>query len=167
MKKFILSLTAIIISATFCGCSNDETPPISRERTMLIQRLFESMKKGSRSTITARAEKLQKLNPADTYLNYILETQTANTYIIHAQKAINSGHDRLALEILAQGLNKHPMNSILQREHDNLQLLLETEQSLLKGELNFIPAKLKNIPVHGPSLVRLMQAKNIPMQNNN
>ena len=166
MKKFLLTITIIFLCVVFCGCSNDETPPISRERTTLILRLFESMKKNDRATTIARAEKLQKLAPSNTYINYILETQTANIYIIHAQKALNNHDEKLALEILAQGLNKHPMNQIMQREYDNLKLLLDTENAIKKGELKSIPANLKNIPVYGPRLTRKMQQKNIPAEKN-
>lgn len=162
MKKFLLYIFAILLSAMFYGCSNDtETPPLSRERTQLVQGLFDSLAKGDKNSVMAKAEKLQQLNPGNAYILFVIETMTANTYIVHAQKALDDGHDKLALNILAKGLQKHPLNRALQTQHNQLKLLLDIEQGLKSGELVNIPQNLSQIPVYGPRLIKKMQSKNM------
>ena len=165
MKKFILFVFVILSLTTFCGCMDEgETPPLSLERTNLIQRLFASLEKGDKAAAVAQTEKLQTMLPDNAYCAQVLETLTANTYIVHAQKAINDGHDALALEILDKGIRKHPMNRILINQYNQLKLICDIETSLKKGEFKAIPRNLYSIPVYGVRLVKKMQSKNIPIE---
>ena len=141
-----------------------ETPPLSLERTNLIQRLFASLEKGDKAAAVAQTEKLQTMLPDNAYCAQVLETLTANTYIVHAQKAIDDGHDALALEILDKGIRKHPMNRILINQYNQLKLICDIETSLKKGEFKAIPRNLYSIPVYGVRLVKKMQSKNIPIE---
>lgn len=164
MKYFIATIFAAA-ALVFCGCSDtEETPPLSRERTQLILRLFHGLEEKDKASTVARAEKLQKILPGNTYLNYVLEVQTANTYITFAQKALDERHDKLALEILSKGLQKHPLNRVLQTQYNNLLLLSDIEKALAAGELKSIPQNLQKIPQYGPYLVRKMREKNIPVE---
>lgn len=168
MKKHIIFIISTLCAAIFCGCSdNGETPPLSRERTQLILRLFESMEKGDKTAIITRAEKLKKIMPDNEYVNYVLETQVANTYIIYAQKALDDGHEKLALQILEKGLQKHPLNRTLQTQYNQLKMLSDIENAIDSGKFNLIPAKLQQIPKYGPRLVKKMQSKNIPAEPEN
>lgn len=165
MKKIILYTFAVVSAAVICGCSdNGETPPLSRERTQLVQGLFDSLEKGDKNAVMTRAEKLQQLAPDNAYLLLVLETMTANTYIVYAQKALDEGHEKLALDILAKGLQKHPLNRSLQNQYNQLKLLCDIEQGLKSGELAVIPRNLAQIPVHGPELIKKMQSKNMKLE---
>lgn len=165
MNKFIFLILATFSVTMFCGCSEEQdVPPLSLERTNLIQRLFVSLDKGDRSAAVSQAEKLQKMMPDNAFGSHVLETLTANTYIIHAQKAIDEGHEPLALEILAQGLRKHPMNRILIKEYNNLKTVCDIENALKKGEFAVVPLNLYAVPVYGPRLIKKMQLKNIPIE---
>ena len=165
MKKYTFIIFSILCTAIFCSCSNDrETPPLSRERTQLILRLFESLEKGDKTAVITRAEKLKKVLPDNDYIGYVIETQIANTYITHAQKAINEGHEKLALKILEKGLQKHPLNRTLQTQHAQLKMLCDIENAVNSGKLTAVPANLQQIPQYGPILVKKMQAKNIPLE---
>ena len=168
MKNIIFLFLTTLSMTMFCGCSEEqETPPLSLERTKLIQRLFVSLDKNDRIAAVSQAEKLQKMMPNNTFGSNVLETLTANTYIIHAQKALDEGHEPLALEIMEQGLRKHPMNRILIKEYNNLKTLCDIETALLKGELAVAPKSLYSIPVYGPRLIKKMQLKNIPIERKN
>ena len=168
MKKYIILIISTLWTATFCGCAdNGETPPLSRERTQLILRLFKSMEKDDKTAVITRAEKLKKIMPNNDYINHVLETQVANTYIIYAQKALNDGHEKLALQILEKGLQKHPLNRALQTQYNQLKMLLDIENALNNGKFNLIPAKLQQIPQYGPLLMKKMQSKNIPAEPEN
>lgn len=165
MKKVILYISATLLFAYLCGCSNDnETPPLSRERTQLVQGLFESLAKGDKRAVATRAEKLQQLAPDNAYILLVLETMTANTYIVHAQKALDEGHEKLALNILKKGLQKHPLNRALQTQYNQLKMLCDIEAKLNSNELAEIPKNLSQIPLHGPRLVKKMQSKNIKLE---
>lgn len=162
MKKITSAIFTITLLITCCSCSdNSETPPLSRERTMLIQRLFKSLEKNDKASAVTQAEKLKQLAPGNSYINYVLEVQTANTYIKYAQQAIDEGHEKLALDILSKGLQKHPLNRALQTQYNQLKLLLDIEQGLKSGELVNIPQNLSQIPVYGPRLIKKMQSKNM------
>lgn len=165
MKKFTYLIIAILALTTFCGCMDEpEAPPLSLERTNLIQRLFASLEKGDRAAAISQAEKLQELLPDNSYCEQVRETLTANTYIIHAQKAIDEGHEKLALEILEKGLQKHPTNRILINQLKHFKTVLNIETALKKGEFKVIPLDLYSVPVYGVRLIRKMQAQNIPIE---
>ena len=165
MKKIAFLIFTTFLLTVFCGCTDEsEVPPLSLERTNLIQRLFKSLEKGDRSAAVSQAEKLQKMMPENAFSSQVLETLTANTYITHAQKAIDEGHDPLALEILEQGLRKHPMNRILIKEYNNLKTVCDIENALKKGEFSVVPRSLYSVPVYGPRLIKKMRAKNIPIE---
>lgn len=165
MKKITLYIFAILLVSVLCGCSdNSETPPLSRERTQLVQGLFDSLAKGDKSAVMTRAEKLQQLAPGNAYILLVIETMTANTYINYAQKALDEGHEKLALDILSKGMQKHPLNRSLQTQYNQLKLLCDIEQGLKSGELVNIPQNLSQIPVYGPRLVKKMQSKNMKLE---
>lgn len=165
MKRSIYAIAAIALSVIFCGCMEEpEAPPLSLERTELIQRLFVSLKKNDKAAAISQTEKLQKLMPGNSFCSHVLETMTANTYIIHAQKAIDEGHETLALNILEQGLRKHPMNHILINQYKNFKLICDIENALAKGDFRQIPVALYSVPEYGVRLIKKMQAKNIPVE---
>ena len=155
MKYITIFAISILSVSMLCSCGKgDETPPLSRERTQLIIRLFDSMEKNDKSSILSRAEKLKKLAPDNLYINHIIEVQTANTYLVHAQKALDEGHETLALQILEKGIQKHPLNRTLQNEYKNLQILIDTEKAVNQGKFENIPDNLKQVPTYGPQLVK-------------
>lgn len=165
MKKFSYLIIALLALTTFCGCMDEpEAPPLSLERTNLIQRLFASLEKGDRAAAVSQAEKLQNMMPDNNFSSQVLETLTANTYIVHAQKAIDEGHEKLAVQILEKGLQKHPTNRILINQLKHFKTVLDIETALKKGEFKVIPLDLYSVPVYGVRLIRKMQAQNIPIE---
>ena len=168
MKKIAFSILTTLLLTVFCGCMDEpEAPPLSLERTNLIQRLFKSLEKGDKSAALTQAEKLHNMMPDNNFSSQVIEMLTADTYIIHAQKAIDEGHEPLALEIMEKGLRKHPMNRILIKEYNNLKTVCDIENALKKGQFAVVPLSLYSVPVYGPRLIKKMQAKNIPVERKN
>lgn len=164
MKHIFITTLFAAVFILISGCSKEQdTPPLSLERSYLTLRLFSSLEKDDRNSAYEQAEKLQKLFPDNEYLNIVAENQIANTYLIAAQKELDNGNDLAALKILERGISKYPVNRPLQQQHKNLKLLLEIDLALKNNKLNAIPNDLDSVPVHGPQLVKKMQSKNIPM----
>lgn len=135
-----------------CG-SEDEAPPLSMERTNLMIRMFESMDKGDYESALLQAEKLQVMNPGNSYLTQVRETMQANLGVVEAQKVLDLGKLERAQTMLQNGVKKYPLNQNLQLELKRINALLAFREQLvlylksdLQAELPATPEELSSIP---------------------
>ncbi len=106
-----LLLLSILVAA-LAGCGrNHPAPPM--ERSELVLRFFRSMETGNAAAASEQGKKLQVMDSGNAYLEKLIAIQQSNTYLMRAQKALNSGNAKAALKILDEGLRKFPMNNTL------------------------------------------------------
>ncbi len=136
MKTMYYCIAAVLL-LTVSGCGRKEHQPPPLERTQLVFRFFNSMRKGDAVAASSQGRKIQELSGSDG-IDKLVVVQESNVYVARAQSALNAGRLNDAIRVVDEGIRHYPLNRTLLQ---------------LRGRLR----SLRN----GPALLRAMrEAKN-------
>lgn len=118
----ILFLAGLLFLTVSCR-QEPERPPIPRNRSELLLRLFDNLQQKNYPAALAQIEKLEAESPDSGYLKELRELLTVNACIAEAQTALNKGDLNKAIQTVATARNKLPFNRQLEAAEEDLTLL--------------------------------------------
>ncbi len=129
-------LASVVCCLLLCGCAREDggDADLRMEWVHLVIRMFHSMDSGDGAAAAEQAKKLQALDPENTYLITIMDTQRGNALIGKAQKLLDSGRLDEAIAVLEEGRRGMPFYGRIGQEIRRLRLLAVLQDAVRSYE---------------------------------
>ena len=126
----ITSITALFALLLLCGCGNNDTAEPPTASCELMIRFFSSMRKADHASAVQQGVKLYALDNSQDAVIQLVMLEQANQYVTQAQKHLNKGNLKAAVEVLAEGMRNYPENKNLPLYHRKVRQLRNVKSLL-------------------------------------
>ncbi len=116
-KIITFAVLGVSISMLLSGCGEKKSRTAPSSRNQLVIRLFQSLDEKEYAAATEQARKLRALDPGNPYFDVIITRQQSNICTVKAQKQLDSGDYKGALETLEKGVKEFPLSQQLKEAH--------------------------------------------------
>lgn len=130
MKNIFRNLPLLLaVAALAAGCEKEHPAPPTASTELLV-RFFGSMRKGDHKSAVQQGIKLYALDNSQENIIQLVMLEQANEYVVQAQRALNTGNLKAALDVLKAGMKAYPDNRTLPQAYRRV-LQLRNVRALL------------------------------------
>lgn len=127
LLTYILFFSLLI----FCGCERKAHTPPPVESLSLTTRFFDSIAKRDSATAVRQGKTIYQLDKSRNYISTLISIQQSNNAIAQAQKLLDAGKTKEALETVNNALKLYPDNDVLRKSKVKLEQLVNADRLLI------------------------------------